>query len=232
MEPDDHVLEKYAMQFRHLELYSHLKLYSEEYSTLPSAAGLFPSLETLSLRGFLDDGDIGRFRFDLHPILKFLKLTPTLVECALHGVLMTFDHNVVNEHIVLPNLTGLKFQGAVDGQFCHDTLLRHLTLPSLETLTTPFTMTSASDFFLFLTRSSPPLRKLVIGNGDCRMSCSEWLHLVPSLVYFELFPGEVHVVNELFTTLAESPSLLPHLQTLRIHDLRSHPLQPAYPSLL
>ncbi|KAJ7784489.1 hypothetical protein B0H16DRAFT_299565 [Mycena metata] len=224
IELDDHVagvLGNYALQFKHLELYS------EQHSELPSAAGLFPSLETLSLRSSFDDRSV----FDLGHILQFLRLTPTLVECILHSVLMN-NANSVDERVVLPNLTCLKFQEAADGIFCQDTLLRHLTLPRLQTLFVPFTMISASEFLLWLTRSSPPLRKLVVGDGDSGFSFTEWLHLVPSLVYFELLPAEAHVVDELFTTLAEFHSLLPNLQSLRIHDNCSPPLQPAYPALL
>ncbi|KAJ7453610.1 hypothetical protein B0H11DRAFT_2325847 [Mycena galericulata] len=106
-----------------------------------------------------------------------------------------------------------------------DGILRHLTLPRLETLSLSMYVLYGPDLLSFLKRSSPPLRELVLGvgceNGD--VTClEECLRLVPTLMRFELWWPEGSTFEQFFAAWADSSSnLLPNLRSLIIRFLWS-----------
>ncbi|KAJ7854279.1 hypothetical protein B0H14DRAFT_2756560 [Mycena olivaceomarginata] len=90
-------------------------------------------------------------------------------------------------------------------------ILDHLSLPSLETLLAnamPDTLLS------FLRRSSPPLRELVLGDESDFPRLAECLQPVPDLRRLEMWYPTAEAV---FAGLAESPTLLPHVNALVLH---------------
>ncbi|KAJ7750175.1 hypothetical protein B0H14DRAFT_2982227 [Mycena olivaceomarginata] len=120
-------------------------------------------------------------------ILELLRRTPNLVEC------------IFAQRLVLPNLRRLIFE-ELPRYPNDDKILKHLSLPALETLSLPMRL-SDDDLLSFLKRSSPPLQELSIGHGGrCPDSCLRRLSLP--------------VVEGFFDALAESPSLLPNLRSL------------------
>ncbi|KAJ7711150.1 hypothetical protein B0H16DRAFT_1629675 [Mycena metata] len=169
-------------------------------------------------------------------ILEFLSLTPNLLECTFHDVCTTDDYGL-EEILILPNLACLKFGKTTGIQDLNSDahILRYLSLPALETLYLSFTKLTSSDFLSFLERSSPPLRKLVIGDQCNQFSfidMEKWIHRMPLLVHLEMAAPENNLVNDLLAALAESPfDLIPHLQILRISHEPLTTLQPNYPEL-
>lgn len=69
----------------------------------------------------------------------------------------------------------------------------------------------------FLERLSPPLLDLVLESGQEFGPLAECVRLVPDLMRFELWESPAHVLEEFCEVLAQSPSLLPHLNTLIIY---------------
>jgi len=208
------ILRQYAKQLEHL------KIYDEEIDDLDSLAGLesFPFLRTLTI-GALCDSNEDLNTFSLDHIMRLLRLAPNLVECTFHNV-CAYGYEDNKEILVLPRLLCLKFgtttaAGNLAGE---DSILRHLTLPAVRTLALPVTDISATDVSLFLKRSSPPLQKLVLGNG-CRhfRDLEAWLRLVPSVAHFELGPDQNStLVEDLLSALTDSPHLLPNLCSLKV----------------
>ncbi|KAJ6598061.1 hypothetical protein B0H10DRAFT_2086080 [Mycena sp. CBHHK59/15] len=141
-------------------------------------------------------------------ILELLRRAPNLVECIFARVPLVGDSDTA-EKLVLPNLRRLIFE-ELPRYSNDDKILKHLSLPALETLSLPMRL-SDDDLLSFLKRSSPPLQELSIGHGGrCPDSC---LRLIPTLTQFG---GRLSlpVVEGFFDALAESPSLLPNLRSL------------------
>ncbi|KAJ7791070.1 hypothetical protein B0H14DRAFT_2936917, partial [Mycena olivaceomarginata] len=90
-------------------------------------------------------------------------------------------------------------------------ILDHLSLPGLETL---LVNANPDTLFSFLRRSSPPLRELVLGDESDFPLLIKCFHLVPDLRRLEMwFP----TAEAVFAGLAESPTLLPHVNALVLH---------------
>jgi hypothetical protein len=168
--------------------------------------GPFPSLQTLTM------GNVSVYgaRFSPHHILDLLRLAPSLIECSLDiGVGIAVD-----EILVLPKLQRLMFGECETFPLPEFRFLDHLSLPGLETL---FADVILDSLLLFLRRSSPPLRELVLGNEFNIPLLAECLHLVPDLRRFEMWDCLCSLVEEFFVALVQSPSLLPQLRTLGFH---------------
>ncbi|KAJ6577785.1 hypothetical protein B0H19DRAFT_1062364 [Mycena capillaripes] len=94
-------------------------------------------------------------------------------------------------------------------------ILKHLTLPALESLALPFNGDSAH-------RLSPPLQSLTLSKlgGYTLFNLSEFnqsLRLIPSLAHVKCYAGDKSLIDKLFSALADAPSLfLPNLQSLYI----------------
>ncbi|KAJ6463986.1 hypothetical protein C8R45DRAFT_1024831 [Mycena sanguinolenta] len=129
--------------------------------------------------------------------------------------------------MLLPNLRCLEFgeKPVHNGWASGDEILRHLSLPALETLAIPFREVSFTDLSLFLQRSMPSLRRLVLSSELSPIEFThldESLRLLPSLTHFELYA--LGVLNtDFFTALADSESLLPNLRNMKtISNSLSH----------
>ncbi|KAJ6523340.1 hypothetical protein B0H19DRAFT_1201888 [Mycena capillaripes] len=215
------VLSKYAEQLKHLEIH-------EEELDTHSLIGLesFPFLETLTIGVVLDDEE-EYSAFSIPETIRFLRLAPNLEQCTLYAYSYFDADSTSDEKSVLPKLTCLEFGnpgnfGLLVRYFEYDdTILRHLTLPALQTLLLPFTSLTFTDFSHFLKRSSPPLRKLILGRSCGILSSielEECLRLVPSLTHLELlYEGERTFLDDLFSALGNSPShFLPNPHTLKL----------------
>jgi hypothetical protein len=148
-------------------------------------------------------------------------MSPNLTECILRD-LEIIDDAEAKADIVLPELRQLYF-GEINNLPFNKVVLNCLSLPRLELLSTPLTDEEASDDLLsFLKRSSPPLRDLILKLWDSDIgNLHRYLRLVPDLRRLEVWWPECHVMEELFAMLAESPSLVPNLNTLVIYGPES-----------
>ncbi|KAJ7862011.1 hypothetical protein B0H14DRAFT_2741110 [Mycena olivaceomarginata] len=138
----------------------------------------------------VDYGISPRHTFDL------LRLAPNLTECLFHNSEIVTDADTT-EILVLPKLRRL----------IRD-LLSHLSLPALETLGSDVSSDNLS---------SPPLRELVLGNGWDFGPSAQYLGVSPHLRRLEVWYPQCHSVEQFFVALAESPFLLPRLDTLVMH---------------
>ncbi|KAJ7784436.1 hypothetical protein B0H16DRAFT_1709151 [Mycena metata] len=204
------ILEKCTEQLKHLEIHEEEPNDRDCIRDIPLIAGSFPYLETLTISG------THGFAFSLASVLRLLHLAPNLVQLALHDFWTFEPEEPITEILVLPHLST-----CLPNMFSLDKILRHLSLPVLETLCVPLNGITFSELSLFLKRSSPPLRHLIIGE-ECLdfpfSALEEWLRFVPSLLQLELHWVQQPVANDLFAALAETAShLLPHLQNLQLH---------------
>ncbi|KAJ6577773.1 hypothetical protein B0H19DRAFT_568695 [Mycena capillaripes] len=170
-------------------------------------------------------------------VVKLLGLAPNLVECTLvdvttgnhlnHGPLYPHDSSSrrASPHVTLPRLHRLELveTSTLRGHVGGTGILKHLTLPTLEALILPLDKNSASMLSLFLNRSSPPpLQTLELsrGRGNNSLTLAELdqsLRLIPSLAHLKCYAWEESFLDDLFSALADAPSLfLPNLQSLQI----------------
>ncbi|KAF7366749.1 hypothetical protein MSAN_00933100 [Mycena sanguinolenta] len=178
----------------------------------------FTFLETLTIASF------GANDWKLDDLVRLFELTPNLVRCTLPNIdvrTSRSDHDL--PIVILPNLHSLEFGDSVvrDGLTTGNDLLRHLTLPALETLAVPLYVASFDDFSLFLRRSAPPLRSLLLGCGLYKIrfpQLHECLRLLPSLTHFDLCAPFAALDADLFAALVDSEFLLPNLQSLKIQS--------------
>ncbi|KAJ7922928.1 hypothetical protein B0H13DRAFT_2655286 [Mycena leptocephala] len=221
------ILRKYAEQLKRLELY-------EEDPDIELLLFDLPCLEILTF-GSPDYDPEDLYALSLPPIMGLLSLAPNLVECTFLNI--SIDFSVATESkMILPRLRCLKFGVLGLGNHGGDVILSHLSLPALEELVVPLYQITSSDFSLFLERSLPSLRRLALGNSYSDIEfvhLDEWLRLVPTLTDLEFFTYRSIFADNLFSTLADSPSdFLPNLRSLKIQH-HSPVLSPfLYQSLL
>jgi hypothetical protein len=218
------ILRKYAEQIKQLELYE---------ENVDSLSFNLPSLEILTIGSpDYDSEDFHVLR--LAPIMRLLSLSPNLVECTFINLSINIPPNTQSK-MILPGLRCLKFGVLGPGTHGGDDILLHLSLPALEELLVPLYHLTDSEFSLFLEQSLPPLRRLALGSEyrDIEfIQLDEWLRLVPTLTDLEFFTEHSIFANDLFSTLADSPSdFLPNLQSLKIRH-QSPTLSPSYQTLL
>jgi hypothetical protein len=149
-------------------------------------------------------------------------MSPNLTECILCHLNIIDDAEVAKAVIVLPKLRRLIF-GEPGDLPLNNVVLNCLSLPRLELLSTSLLDEEASDDLLsFLKRSSLPLRDLILNlwSSDIE-NLHRFLRLVPDLMRLEVWCPACRLMEELFAMLAESPSLVPRLNTLVIHFPRS-----------
>ncbi|KAF7336746.1 F-box domain-containing protein [Mycena venus] len=204
------VLWQYAKQIKHLELYE------EEHD-----AGSWPSLpclQTLTIGSPLDDDAPQLNQLSLEHVMGLLHLAPNIVECNFHDISIHIPENTPDD-LILPSLLSLKFEGGGDDS------LHHLALPALEVLAVPLVHTSSDALSLFLRRSLPPLRRLVLGNRYAEIwshQLGELLRLLPSLAELELHTS--FFTDSLFSVFADFTSeLLPNLRSLKIQNHSPEP---------
>ncbi|KAJ6481811.1 hypothetical protein C8R45DRAFT_312650 [Mycena sanguinolenta] len=172
-----------------------------------------PSLETLTII----TANQGRSLF-LHDMIRLLHLAPNLTELALcHWI----GRDVVDDEVVLPKLRRLTFGDQDACPTYDDAILTQLTLPALEALFLPVKDGLGHNLLSFLRRSSPPLRKLVLGRGLHSADTAilvDCLRLVPNLRLLELWRSGSDLWEALFAALVAYPSpMVPHLETIVLH---------------
>ncbi|KAF7375481.1 F-box domain-containing protein [Mycena sanguinolenta] len=184
-----------------------------------------PLLETVTIRcqlpkrGYLE-----------HWILDLLRRAPNIVEVVLDNVTALEDSGA--QMLVVPTLRRLMFGDTTETD---DEILRALALPALEALSLPMRYISGDNLMAFIERSAAPLQDLALGweyNILQSAQLHDCLRLIPTLTRFKMWHPSSEVIAELFTALADSPSLLPNLHNLTIHilDMDHSPAEISYVS--
>ncbi|KAJ7678768.1 hypothetical protein B0H17DRAFT_1182293 [Mycena rosella] len=241
------IVRGYAKQLNSLEAYAED---GDSLAALLHCMGSFSSLERLVIGGLSrietlgisEDGDDvyawSRTSIDTRQTLDILCLAPNLVECTFSYLSMVnFDSNT--EHLDIPSLRYLAFRRPEENDYTDsdDDILNYLSLPALETLDLPMSHISLQDAVRFLKRSSPPLQKLVLGgifydDWEFNFIClDECLRLVPTLTHLELCVRDVDT-TPMFASLAESPSLVPHLRRLKLQCHQQVVSEPLYSAVV
>ncbi|KAJ7621938.1 hypothetical protein DFH06DRAFT_1447935 [Mycena polygramma] len=157
----------------------------------------------------------------LREILDVLRCAPSLHECDLVG--MYGRQDVDSDPFTLACLRHLRLGEVADetdsrgGMDNSAFVLRHLTLPALETLSIGDLDIFADEFDDFLTRSSPPLQSLHVGTNTEGIA-DAILDRVPSLTELSLdFGGPEPDQPGIFETMTiAGPDFLPNLRKLTI----------------
>ncbi|KAJ7915576.1 hypothetical protein B0H13DRAFT_2658653 [Mycena leptocephala] len=213
---------QYAQQLKHLEIFFDKPGVFDEDSDEENevfdllggvSPGPFSVLETFVVRGEYPG-----------KVLELLRLAPKLAECTF-GWVHSVDIERSDKMLILPTLRRVTFGKVAGCPSSDDGILLRLSLPALEMLSLPLHDISVDGLFSFLSRSSPALRELLIGNGCFTLDFSrlaECLRLIPTLTRLELWWPPSHFVTEMFAALADdSLYLLPNLQSLTIHDMEA-----------
>ncbi|KAJ6516806.1 hypothetical protein C8R47DRAFT_1088397 [Mycena vitilis] len=210
---------QYAPQIKHLDLGYAVKDGIEDFNNYVDLLGgdpeSLPLLKTLTIRGYMD-GYHGIAAYSGPQIPHLLLLASHLVECTIDSVWFIQHCDALSQILVLPALRQFLcgFRGTRPGS--DDAILKALSLPGLEALSI---YTSFDDLFSFLTRSSPPLRELVLNvrrpEGSTRLH--ECLRLIPTLTHLELWLAGFALSEELLAMLAEP--VVPNLQSFVIADV-------------
>ncbi|KAF7328799.1 hypothetical protein MVEN_02508800 [Mycena venus] len=203
---------RHRQQLKHLKIRGHDTYYNNIFGGV--TPGPLPSLETLKIRGSMNDVEFyGAQVFDL------LCLAPNLVESVFDCMgFASFVDPAWVEKLVLPNLRRMMFRTSEEYSTSDDDLLTCLTLPALETLSLPMLRASTTDLFAFLERSSPPLRELIISErADVDfLQLVECFRLIPTLTQIGFWNREFRLVPDFLDALHDS-SLLPNLRRLTLH---------------
>ncbi|KAJ7512856.1 hypothetical protein B0H11DRAFT_2213409 [Mycena galericulata] len=190
-----------------------------------SSPGPLPLLEMLTIRRSgrrrnLDQGPGYRGS----QILELLRLASNLAECTFDGIYPVDDSDIdyLWEPLVLSTMCRYSSGKDTTDPDSDDRVLRCLTLPQLEALSLSMYEISLDDLSSFLTRSSPPLRELVLGPGFSNQDFSDshgldqFLRLMPTLTHFEVSWPRSCEPKELYAALAQSSPFrfLPALHSL------------------
>ncbi|KAJ6483015.1 hypothetical protein DFH09DRAFT_1107166 [Mycena vulgaris] len=156
--------------------------------------------------------------------MEILRASPNLVECNFERVEYHSDNHshAAADVLVFPHMQHLKF-GTYPDYASSDYILRHISTPRLQTLSSPGSTIKFEELLQFLRRSSLVLQKLVVGydeddlDGDWTdREMEECLSLVPKLTYVELIRPTDTAGEHFFTILAHSPHLVPNLSTISL----------------
>ncbi|KAF7361471.1 F-box domain-containing protein [Mycena sanguinolenta] len=209
------VIWRHGQQLKHLEILDDDDFGDESEESLDLGATnsmSLPLLETLTMRCERQQRD-----YLVSHIIDLLRQAPNIVKCIFDNI-RTLDHLPDSDHLIAPSLRGMIFGDRHTGE---PDILHRLSLPALETLVIPISSIFNEEHLLALIqRSAPPLQHLALGWGfyfTDSFHLLECLHIVPSLVRFEMWMADPRAVNALFAALANSPSLLPNLRNLTIH---------------
>ncbi|KAJ7453598.1 hypothetical protein B0H11DRAFT_2200804 [Mycena galericulata] len=203
------IIRLFGQQLKHLEVCYEMDHDHNEDGDIDLLLGCasaepLPLLETLTIRS--DSSSEEKPDYGGPQLLQLLRLVPNLAECTFGcDTRPVYNVNDIQAPLVLPNLRRLIFGDDADDPKSDDGILRHLTLPRLETLSLSMYAFYGADFSSFLKRSSPPLRELVLGAGcesDDVTYLDECLRLVPTLTRFELWWP---VGNDVSKSLTRAP---------------------------
>jgi hypothetical protein len=177
-----------------------------------TSPGPLPSLVTLKIRDSMHRAS--KFsRIPSFHIFELLRLAPNLVECLFCETDIVFAIGA-DQKLVLPNLRRLMFGEQGRCPSLDHNILKSLSLPGLEALSTTV---NSGHLLSFLKGSSPALRELVLGHESDFLPLVECLRFAPDLKQFELWETYGSLAEELFGALTESASLLPQLSILIIN---------------
>ncbi|KAK7049126.1 hypothetical protein R3P38DRAFT_1886112 [Favolaschia claudopus] len=177
----------------------------------------FPSLKKLNIE-FTDVRG-----FDIRDWMYILKTSPTLTHLTFSG---SFSRRETKEDstapFLLPALRELHFPDYRPNSRVNATrILKYITLPGLETLhirCSPNLADGSKELVAFLTRSSPPLRSLLVDSSTWLSDNSsiEYLRIIPSLTDLTLMAKDLISVLEI---LARAPDFLPNLRDLACYPV-------------
>ncbi|KAJ7607949.1 hypothetical protein FB45DRAFT_1130723 [Roridomyces roridus] len=172
----------------------------------------FGGLKSLTIQ-MLDDS-----YGSLEPFLELLRGAPDLVECNIVGTTFLSASTSLT-HSTLQHLR----IGTMEQIFCDAFILRHLTLPSLQTLCVSRYGIQVAHLHDFLVRSSPPLTSLqiILRVGDTtNETMRACLGLLGGLTDLGIvLPDAMASSLDLFTS---APHLLPVLQSLTVYEVFGH----------
>ncbi|KAJ6464046.1 hypothetical protein C8R45DRAFT_507295 [Mycena sanguinolenta] len=206
---------RYAQQVKFLEIRAVAKDWKGPSEKPDSTATAFrlASWQPLPLLDSLTIWGIENSLLSLRHIFNFLSLAPNLTELCFYcpSAKRNFKGK---ERIVLSKLRKLVF--ALDTtQSSDERILEHLSLPSLETLSLSYL--ERGGLLSLLRVSSPPLRMLYLENVIGTAKLVECLRLSPDLEHLEVRCTRYWLPETWLSALVESPCMLLHLSTLRIH---------------
>ncbi|KAJ7664337.1 hypothetical protein DFH06DRAFT_250399 [Mycena polygramma] len=221
------VLNQYATRLRSLEIH-------EEAldASVVENLGTFPRLQVLTVGSLVDEDEFEDDDDDVvvnHLTIStgILRMAPNLVQCTIRGAEL-YPDSYSGGQLILPSLRCLKVGDNITN-LCHfdddDDILRHVSLPALETLFLSLSRITGTDFLRFLERSLPPLQRLVLGQGCMFLDFIELdrcLRVVPSLKELELVGKATLFLEDFLSALAvdELSQFLPNLRSLRIQQFK------------
>ncbi|KAJ7643817.1 hypothetical protein FB45DRAFT_282416 [Roridomyces roridus] len=165
----------------------------------------FTALETLTLEGSKQEF----LASSASEMVEMLRGASKLVECNL---LRAYYRDHTPSDLTHCSLQHLRLGRLEDGH-SSAVILRHLTLPSLQTLCISRFDISTTDFLQFFTRSSPPLRSLELRLpvSDVASETIACLKLLPDLANLRIIYNWDNV-GTFFDKLAAAPDVLPALR--------------------
>ncbi|KAJ7184491.1 hypothetical protein C8R46DRAFT_983547 [Mycena filopes] len=227
------LVKKHADRLERLEL-ALLTGYELQDITVP-----FPSLTSLTIsQGEVDpgpqvyrrrSGDPPCFSEDANECVGMLCAAPNLLECVFKKVFFSdedHDHGYDYRQFRLSlRLTHLHF-GTLDDpdSFSSAAILKHMTMPALETLSITWLDIPPSRFVDFFARSSPPLRKLAMAaepfgarEGWTAETIQSLLRSLPCLTHLDLQGYTVNEADDIFAYMVlQALSQLPDLWSFTV----------------
>ncbi|KAF7361210.1 F-box domain-containing protein [Mycena sanguinolenta] len=153
-------------------------------------------------------------------ILRLLRLAPNLVNYT-HTNSFLKHFGIPSEKPMHSTLRTLTFGGRDNPPAPDEGILACLLFPALTDLAVDLHMPGCSIFAFLKQQPTPALRGLVLGMTDYdtpdSVELHECLHLIPSLMRFQMWYPMPHYLVHICTNLTDSSSFLPNLDTLSIH---------------
>ncbi|KAJ7482834.1 hypothetical protein B0H11DRAFT_2417764, partial [Mycena galericulata] len=219
------VVEQRAGQLRHLEVYLESL---EDVGELTKIAPLFVSLETLKVGHAGSEYKVDGTRDDWgsprgHELcVDLLRATPNLLEYQISDMYSYVHVSYHSWHGIQPlthsSLRHLYLGGDTADNRNSSVIIKHLTLPALQTLRISYFDISLADLASLLTRSSASLLSLDIQDDVPDLVGVECCRLVPGItnlkIPFESQPADF--TGRFFESLAPTDELLPNLCHLSI----------------
>ncbi|KAK6977908.1 F-box domain-containing protein [Favolaschia claudopus] len=213
-------LDLVAIVWRHAQQLKHLHLMTEgsyddsdngvQLWNPGSAPGQLPCLETLTIHGSLHERRCTKI-FGPH-ILELLRLSPILSKCYFERCAP--DSFSTHQSLVHRGLRELSIDDAGDLPLdCCAPFFASLSLPSLEFLFLPSIQIPYEATVSFLQRSTPPLRKLNMGEARVLLQCPT---LFTALERLELYPSWLSA-EKFLIAMDQSLSMLPNLAVWKMH---------------
>ncbi|KAJ7678805.1 hypothetical protein B0H17DRAFT_100981 [Mycena rosella] len=207
------VVARHAHQLQVLNMYHP---HDQDDSSFSTAVGSLPFLKNLTIIG------IDEFSCSISATFEMLRICSNLVECTLDDVFYGYHGFNPEDILLLPRVRLFNF--GTYPEYSSDHILRHITLPDLQTLFISLQDIQLQDLLQFLRRSSPPLQQIIVGDAAGLVDWTledleECLPLLSTLTDFECLKPQNALPSHLLTILATSSHLLPNLSTLTLQLL-------------